>query len=109
MATAVMRDLGLIDAAQSPAADDSLFIRERYQDLMEELRDDSICYWPDNSIPVVVFERVVKLVAMSVGGAFGLPFPTGTDLNRELDAARTRIRRHTAHKVSGMPVTVDDF
>lgn len=109
MATDVMLDLGLIEASQSPSATDADYIKRRYADLMEELRDDLICYWPDNAIPVVVYERIIKLVGLSVGGAFGLPMPSGRAFEVEMQAAKNRVRKHTALRSSGLSQAVDDF
>lgn len=109
LAKAVMLDLGLIDASADPSAEDSAYVRARYQDLMAELRDDRLVYWEDDAIPREAFEAVVKLMGLTVGTAFGLAYPSGNDFERELEVAKRRLRRRVVKRSADVDLPVTDF
>lgn len=107
--TETMRDLGLLSQRQDPSEDDAAFIRKRYEDVLEELRDEDLVYWQDDAIPKEAFLAMVKYLGLEVGGAFGLPGFNVVDLNTAQIAAKKRIRRRVSKPTSGEPVTVEDF
>jgi hypothetical protein len=108
LAFAVMEDLGLIGPGQSPAARDRESIVRRYQNLLEELRDENTVYWEYDEIPYEVFEAVVNVVGLMVMKSFGLPGPTAGDMDDALEAAKRRIRKRVVKPASGETVAADD-
>lgn len=107
--TETMRDLGLISQRQSPSEDDAKFIRGRYEDVLEELRDDDLVYWENDAIPKEVFVALVKHMGMEVGGAFGLGAPDPKTMQEMLYVTKKRIRRRLHKPNTGLPVTVENF
>lgn len=108
LAVNVLDDLGLTASGESPAPADVQYVVQRYEDLLAEIDDQDMVYWDKDSIPIVIFEPLTKLVSLSVGTSFGVP-----SLAENLEMARQlfmrRIRRHTSRKSSGLPVEVEDF
>lgn len=104
---AVMEDLGLIDASDTPAATDKAFIERRYREGLEELREDGLVWWDTTAIPYAVFLPVVGYVSILVSEAFGLPRQIPMDT--ELEAAKLRIRRRVAKRSAGEQTEFNDY
>lgn len=109
LATAIMRDLSLIDALEEPAAEDREYIVQRYANILEEMRDDLLVTWEADAIPYDTFEAVVGLMRIVIGPAFGIPGLIGEDMNNALEGAKKRIRRRSMKRSSGLPVQVEYF
>lgn len=107
LATAVMLDLGLIEANETPAAADRAFIVLRYTEGLEELRDEGLVWWEANAIPLAVFPGVVGYVAVLVSEGFGKPRQVPMDV--EIEAAKRRIRRRVAKATSGEQTSFTDY
>lgn len=108
LAENVLRALGLLDALDSPSAEDSSYVVARYNDILAEMSEDNLAYWPADVIPLVVFEPLTLLVALSVSPAYGKPM-TIENLEQARMAVKRRIRRHTQLRSAQMPVLIDDF
>ena len=108
LAENVLRSLALIDATESPSADDNDYIVARYNDILAEMAEDNLAYWPADAIPLVIFEPLTLFVALSVSMAFGIPM-NGQNLEQGRMILQRRIRRHTQLRTAQMPVLVDDF
>ena len=109
MAKAVMLDMGLLDATEDPVAQDREYIIGIYEDLMAEMRDERLIYWPDNAIPKEDFQAVVKFMSLNVGSGFGIPMATGRAFEQELDYAKRRLRRRVVKESSGLDTHSADF
>jgi hypothetical protein len=107
LATAVMEDLGVLDATASPSAEDRDLISRRYAEGLEELRDDGLVWWEANAIPYAVFLPVVSYVALLVRKPFFPELPPPSD--PELDAAKLRIRRRIARRSTGEQTAFNDY
>lgn len=99
LARKVLADvLAVIDATETPSAEDGAAVDVAYLDRLEELRDLGLAYWDANEIPFVVFRPLADLVGSTVAPAFGLP------RQPELEANAIRaLRRHIAKRASGEP------
>lgn len=109
LARAVMEDLGLIEANESPSAEDNSMIKRRYSNILEEMRDEKTVYWDDDAIPYEAFEAMVGLMRLVVGPSFGVPGLVGEDLNNAMDGAKRRIKKRVVKPASGEPTRVDYF
>jgi len=107
LTAAVMLDLALINANETPSATDHAFIAASYAEALEELRDDGLCWWDANAIPLAVFPAVVSFMSISVSEAFGKPRQVPVDV--ELEAARKRIRRRIAKPTTGEQTSFSDY
>lgn len=108
LATRVLRDLNVIDAAETPDTEDAAFVTEKYVTKYEELADEELCYWPLDAIPGAIFQSVCDLVKNEVQSAFGTPQAPEDKEARELIILR-RIRRHMHKRSSGQPVKATYF
>lgn len=109
LAKAVMEDLGLLEANESPSAEDNAMIKRRYSNILEEMRDEKTVYWEDDAIPYEAFEAMVGLMRLVVGPSFGVPGLVGEDLNNAMEGAKRRLRKRVAKPASGEPTAVDYF
>lgn len=108
LAIAVMEDLALLNPGETPAAADTSMIIRRYENLLEELRDEQTVYWDENAIPNETFEALVNVVALMVMGAFGKARPFGDQMNSELEAAKRRIKRRVVKPASNTNAGIYD-
>lgn len=108
LSKAVLEKLALIDANADPSAADAQMISDRYGELMETLRDEDLCYWNDDAIPLLVFSAVADLVALHCMSAFGLGGNPVEIEDAEIPIKR-RIRKHTRKPASGMPIPQENF
>ena len=93
LSKAVADKLTVTDALEQPAAVDHALIVSRYEELMEELRDDDLCYWPNGAIPLVVFTAVVDLVALHVAPSFGMTIAGVYEIENAEIPIKRRIRK----------------
>ena len=103
--------LRVIGAAETPTAEDYDEVADTYDDVLAELRDEGLCYWPNTGndvaeIPQSIFQALVLIVAHDCSDAFGKDSPT---VQREGDGAElsarnyglARLRRHMRKRRSG--------
>lgn len=100
LAIAVMRELGSLDASQTPTADDAAYIKGVYDDKYEWWVDEEQVYWEPDEIPKAIFLIVRDLIVNEVAGAFGNPQPPEERQARD-EVLMARLRRHTARAPSG--------
>jgi len=99
LAKIVLRDvLAVIDATETPNAEDDAAVDAAYADRLEELRDLGLAYWSANAIPNVVLRPLADLVGSTIAPAFGLPRAPELEAN-----ALRALRRHMAKAASGEP------
>lgn len=110
LATAVLRELGAVDAAETPDTEDLTYVEGVYRDKWEELsaHGTELTYWAYDSIPNPVFLVLRDLVMLEVMGAFGTPLPPGEKEGRETIILK-KLRRHTSVQSSGRPTEADYF
>lgn len=110
LATAVLRELGVADAAETPDSEDLTYVEGVYRDKWEELsaHGTELTYWPYDTIPNPVFLVLRDLVMLEVMGAYGTPLPPGEKDAREVIILK-RLRRHTSVQSSGRPAEADYF
>jgi hypothetical protein len=109
LSKAVMQKLAVIDAMESPSAQDHVMINARYEELMEGLREENLAYWENSTIPLVVFPALTDLVALHSGSAFGKPLAAVGDIEQAEMSIKRRIRRHTHKLSSAATIYQDDF
>ncbi len=109
LSKAVMEKLALIDSHGSVAAVDHQTIVDRYTEIMEQLRDESIGYWDDGAVPLLVFGAVTDLVALHVAPSFGAPLVPITKIEEAEVSIKRRIKRHTKKYASGDEAEMVDF
>lgn len=91
-------------STETPEAQDARDVKDKYSDIYAELVDDGIAYWPEEEIPVVVFDRVSSLVANRIAPAFGRPHDEVFD-----QRMISKLKKHTAKTSSNLPVPTEYF
>lgn len=74
LATRVLRDLGLVDARETPDADDLAWAEQTIASVVAQLVTQGINLWnmSDEEIPEEYLVALSKRVGLDVGSAFGL-------------------------------------
>ena len=108
LAASVLRELGVIDATESPESVDETFVINAYNIKFEELVDRDLAYWTKTAIPNAIFNTVRDLIINEVRGAFGEPMSADTKESQEIIILR-QLRRHTQVRDSGHATTTDYF
>ena len=137
LAEAVLRELGVIDATESPEANDETYVINAYnfkfdelvdrelaywsktaipnqifiavRDLIiNELVDRELAYWTKTAIPNQIFLSVRDLIINEVRGAFGEPLSAEQKEMQEIIILR-QFRRHTQRRASGHATVADYF
>ncbi len=108
LAEAVLRELGVIDATESPESVDETFVIDAYGAKFDELQDRELAYWTKTAIPRPIFLTIRDLVMNEVRGAFGEPMSAADKENQEIIILR-QLRRHTQVRATGHPVEADYF
>lgn len=108
LATAVLRHLSVIDAVESPSAEDLSFIEELYADKFEELNDMELTYWAPDEVPQPIFLAIRDLIANEARGNYGEPMGVDAKEAAEIIILK-RIRRHMAQRSSGLPTRAQYF
>lgn len=108
LAEAVLREIGVIDATESPEAVDRDFVIAAYGDKFEELADRELAYWAKAAIPNAIFLTVRDLTINEVRGAFGEPMSAADKEAQEIIILR-QLRRHTQVRASGHATAADYF
>lgn len=107
LVTMALRKLNVVDATESPSAEDDAFADSVYETKRAELIDKGLCYWAANSIPDVVFLAMVNILAGELATAFGITVPTEMDDNGQAVAINVRglrdLRRHMAKREADEP------
>lgn len=103
LATDVLRKLTVVDALETPSAQDSAYVEDQYDHKYAELRDKGLAYWTNTDrsteeIPLVVFGALVDIMCEDVAGAFGLKTPSDTDdVGRQVSCGTKGLRNLRAH------------
>lgn len=107
---AVLRELGVIDAAETPDSDDLDYIEERYIEKFHALASHGLdlTYWTSTSIPVAVFLIMRDLMMNEVRGAFGEPMTPEEKEGREIVILKA-LRRHISRPKSGHAIVGEYF
>lgn len=104
LADAVLRELGVVDAEETPDTVDRNYVVARYEDKFEELSAPGLdlTYWPVAAIPDAVFLILRNIMMMEVQGAFGEPLDPAEKEAREAALLRP-LRRHVSRPATGVP------
>jgi hypothetical protein len=105
LATAVLRDNGLLSASESPTDADSQYIIGAYDKLHAMLQAPGMeyVYWAPDEIPDAVFIPLRDLVWNEVRTSFGMPLEPDQKRIAETTILST-IRRHVQRDSSALPV-----
>jgi hypothetical protein len=113
LADEVLRQLGILAAVDTAAAEDSAYVEGSYDTRHAELRDKGLCYWPNTGravaeIPEAVFNALVDIVMDDSAAAFGVKLEPVVDLdtNRPMSIGARgmrNLRRHMMKRPSGEP------
>ena len=118
LSTATLQLLAVLDATESPAAEDAAYVEARYDDLRDELVDKGLAYWPNTNrttaeIPAVVFSALTMILAGRCSVTFRVAEPTVTDDDGKQMPASAKgwrdLRRHLAKPASGRPTPATYF
>jgi hypothetical protein len=104
LADAVLRELGVVDAEETPDSVDRTYVTDRYAEKYAELSAPGLelTYWAASSIPDAVFLTLRDLMMNEVRGAFGEPMDPAEKEARQAVLLRP-LRRHTSVEKSGLP------
>ena len=108
LTAAVLRELGVIDATESPEGTDETFVIAAYGSKFDELQDRELAYWAKTAIPNAIFLTVRDLTINEVRGAFGEPMSAADKEGQEIIILR-QLRRHTQVRASGHAAQADYF
>lgn len=100
---AVLREMNVIDATESPDTEDAAYIAQLYADKFEELNDMELTYWAASEIPNPIFLAVRDLIINEARGTYGTPQAPEDKEAREVLILK-RIRRHMHKRSSGLQV-----
>lgn len=103
LATAVLRELNVIDATETPDSEDTAYITTLYQDKFEELNDKELVYWSRDEIPGPIFLAIRDLIINEARGTYGQPQTPEDKEAREVIILK-RVRAHMHKRPSGLPV-----
>jgi hypothetical protein len=103
LGTAVLQELNINDAAETPDAEDLAYVAGIYAVKYEELADRELCYWPADAIPGAIFIVIRDLIINEVAGTYG-QVQTREDKEAREDVILKRLRRHMQKRSSGLPV-----
>lgn len=113
LARDVLRQLGVVDALETPPAEHSAYVEDAYGHKLAELRDKALCYWPNTSrssaeIPEAIYGALVDIMADDCADAFGVKtepvIDADTNKPMSLGARGMRnLRRHISKRPSGEP------
>lgn len=116
--TSALQTLRELAAGETPTAEDYELAADTYSDVLAELRDRGLAYWPDSGddvaeIPPAAFQAVALLLACNLADPFGKPMPTGTDEDGSARPgtviAMRALRRHIARRPSGEPTPFSSY
>lgn len=104
LADAVLRELGVVDAEETPDTVDRNYVIAAYEDKYALLSAPGyeLTYWSVSAIPDALLLPLRNLIMMEVQGAFGEPVDPAEKDSREQVLLRS-FRRHTAVQSSGRP------
>ena len=112
LAVAVLRDIGVIDATESPTVgdEDVDYVISIYEDKFEQLAAPGreMVYWPRDEIPVPVFLSLRDMIANEVKGPFGEPMAPEDKEARETVILK-QFRRHMRREATGNPTAGEYF
>lgn len=102
LATHVLRELGVLDATESPDAEDEDYVTDAYEAKWEELAAPGmkLAYWPRSTIPRPVLLILRDLIMLEVAGAFGQQIDPAEKEQKERIIIQ-RLRRHVQVQGSG--------
>lgn len=109
LAESVLRDMAVLDASETPSADDATLVKAAYDDKYEEWQDESLVYWLLDEIPNAVFLPIRDLIVNEVKGAFGQPAATPAEKMAVEEALKSRLRRHVARSGTGLRTEAEYF
>lgn len=110
LAEAVLRQMGVCDAQETPDSLDVTFVQDAYSKKLEELNGPGLelVYWTAEQIPPQVFLVLRDLMILEVQGAFGQPIDAASKMQQE-EVLLYKLRRHTAEPSDDMAVSVLAF
>lgn len=73
LAKRVCQIVGEIGAVDVPPAEDDAHVKEISESVHQMLRKWNVCYWPEDEIPLEVYEPLARYVAGWAQGDYGEP------------------------------------
>lgn len=110
LADAVLRELGVADAEETPDTVDRTYVTDRYSEKFAEMAAHGLelTYWAEATIPDQIFLVLRDLMMNEVRGAFGEPMAPEDKDARETVILK-RLRRHVARPASGLRTQAEYF
>lgn len=110
LADAALRELGVVDAEETPDTVDRTYVADRYAEKFAEMSAPGLelTYWPAADIPDAIFLTLRDLVINEIRGAYGEPMaPEDKDARERV--ILMRLRRHTARGPTGLRTQAEYF
>lgn len=110
LATATLREMGIIAADESASSDDSTYCTDAYGYMLAELAShgNDYVYWLSGEIPASIFLILRDMLILEVCGAFGQAIPPeAKDIRRTL--LMKRLRRHMSVQSNNTPTRAEYF
>lgn len=110
LATYVLRELGVLDATESPDSEDETYVTDVYYAKHEEMSASGmhLAYWPRATIPRPVLLILRDLMMLEVAGAFGQQLDPAEKEAKER-IIMSRLRKHVQVNSSGRPAEAEYF
>lgn len=110
LATHVLRELGVLDATESPDTEDEGYVTDAYEAKWEELAAPGmqLAYWPRTAIPRPILLILRDLLMLEVAGAFGQQLDPAEKEQKER-IILMRLRRHVQVQSSGRQTEASYF
>ena len=108
LATTVLRKLGVIDALETPSAQDVAYVKSEYVAKLAEWDDRDLVYWSQDAIPEAVYNPLALLMINEVQGAYGRAQDPQMQMAKE-EQLLHMVRRHIRRRTSLLPVVSSDY
>ena len=110
LADAVLRELGVADASETPDTADRTYVTDTSAARCEEKAShgNEVVYWEADDIPGPVFLIVRDMMVLECAGAFGQRLDPADKEARKLVIER-RLRKHVAVQSSNLPTPASYF
>ena len=110
LADAVLKELGVADASETPDAADRTLVTDTYAAWWEEMASHGteLVYWPAADIPAPVFLIIRDMLVLECSGAFGQRIAPA-DKEGQKAVIERRLRKHTQMQSAKQPVQVTYF
>lgn len=104
--TLILQKLFVLESGETADADDVTLATTSFDSRIEWLRDEGVCYWNDDEIPVAAFDALAEYMTYYCAV---LPFEERVPYKGASDMGLRDLRKLSAKAAEGPPVRADYF